>query len=45
MPATTEKMRFGPEGVPGVQEPLPQLFTSGELTLKNHLKFRLTEIL
>ena len=34
MPASTEKVRFGPDGTPGIQEPLPQLFVTGELTLR-----------
>ena len=29
MPASMEKVVFGPETVPGVQEPLPQLIASG----------------
>ena len=33
MPATTEKLRFGPEEIPGVEERLPQLITAGELFL------------
>lgn len=33
MPAKTEKLRFGPEQIPGVEEPLPQLITAGELFL------------
>lgn len=33
MPASTAKMLFGPESVPGVQEPLPQLIASGKLML------------
>ena len=34
MPASTEKVRSGPDGLPGVQEQLPQLFVAGELTLR-----------
>lgn len=30
MPASTAKMLFGPESVPGVQEPLPQLIASAD---------------
>ncbi|CAD6563575.1 MAG: hypothetical protein ASARMPRED_000064 [Alectoria sarmentosa] len=33
MPASAAKVLFGPERVPGVQEPLPQLITSGDACL------------
>ena len=33
MPASTEKVLFGPESVPGIQEALPQAIASGELIL------------
>ena len=34
MPASTGDLRFGPDDIPGVQEPLPQLFTGGKLILR-----------
>lgn len=43
MPASTEKLLFGPDNVPGIQEPLPQLVASSEsgydtlLLLEPHL--------
>ena len=38
MPASTGKMRFGPDGLPGVQEQLPQLFVTGELISRYYLE-------
>lgn len=34
MPASTAEMRFGPRGVPGVNEPLPQYIASGKRILE-----------
>lgn len=45
MPASKNLMRFGPEGTPGIEEPLPQLFSSSEPTLQIPVSaVRLTEI-
>lgn len=45
MPASKDLMRFGPEGTPGIEEPLPQLFSSSEPTLQISVPaVRLTKI-
>ncbi|KAF6228107.1 hypothetical protein HO133_007835 [Letharia lupina] len=36
MPASTAKVLFGPDDVPGVREPLPQLIASGKLSRDVH---------
>lgn len=41
MPASTAKLLFGPDSVPGIQEPLPQLIASGKLTLDTHTYSRI----
>ncbi|KAL9137050.1 MAG: hypothetical protein Q9175_001728 [Cornicularia normoerica] len=40
MPASTAEMRFGPRGVPGVNEPLPQYIASGSSPLVGQIRPR-----
>lgn len=40
MPASTARMVFGPDELPGVQEPLPQLIASGKLDFLDTYRYR-----
>ena len=46
MPASTERMLFGPDNVPGIQEPLPQLIASckPKLGIRWGLEFCLMDV-
>ena len=37
MPATMDRILFGPHGTPGIQEPLPQIVLSGRRSMTLHL--------